>query len=239
MKKQLVLSFLVFGIAACTANPYSSDETLADMFIWGQRTDKTSVHPVSVPAEQVAAVKTVEVPAGQNTGAKPVQVQDSQIAKVEHIKQQTLETDVVEGYRLAKRGDRYAGADYIITPQVYGIVASRTANKMLTEAPAIFAKNKNAALYIADTVQIDRYLPDGPDVGGKAAKEILYGSKMFNIVNERDEADYILESSVNNVNTPEVPVIVYEMKLYDASGQLAGSWSDSIRQVLNDDGSWW
>ena len=144
-----------------------------------------------------------------------------------------------DGYSLAKRGERYESAEYNVTPQVYGIVASRAVNKMLADAPAIFANNKNAPLFIEDTVYVDRYMPVSPDVAGKTAKEILHGSKMFNITDDREKAQYILKGMLNNVNTPEIPVFFYELKLYDNAGTLQGKWSDTIRQVQNDDGSWW
>lgn len=142
-------------------------------------------------------------------------------------------------YYLAKRGDRYAAADHVITPGDYSIVASRTVNKMLSDAPAIFAADKQAPLYIAEMVQIDRYLPEGSYAAEKSAKDILYGSNMFNIVTDQSKADYVLQSSITNANTPEVPVVVYRMELYDATGKILGAWSDSIRQVQNDDKSWW
>ena len=148
-------------------------------------------------------------------------------------------TATSSGYYLAKRGDRYAAADINITPQDYSVVASRTVNKMLSEVPALFATDKQAPLYIADMVQIDRYLPDGSYAAEKATKDILYGSKMFNITEDKEQAVYILQSSISNINTPEIPIIIYRMELYDAAGKKLKSWQDTIRQVQNDDRSWW
>ena len=158
---------------------------------------------------------------------------------VDAVTMEEVSVEEADGYTLMKRGTRYDNAEYIISPEVYAIVATRTTNKMLDEISGITAGNQNVSLFVADTVLIDRYLPDGPDVAGKTAKEIIYGSNMFNIVENEAQANYILESSVNNINTPEIPVIAYEMRLYDTNGQLLGKWSDSVRQVLNDDGSWW
>ncbi len=149
------------------------------------------------------------------------------------------EVEIDEKYILAKRGDRYENASYNIDPQVYAIVAGRVTSNMLIDAPAIFAKDKKAPLYIAETTQIDRYLPSGPDAAGKAAKEIIFGSRMFNIVEEKDAASFVLESTLNNIGTPEVPVIMYEMRIVDSKGAEHGKWSDTIRQIQNDDGSWW
>ncbi len=143
------------------------------------------------------------------------------------------------GYYLAKRGDRYAMAQYNIMPSDYSIVATRAVNKMLLDAPALFATDKSAPLYIADMVQVDRYLPEGSYAAEKAAKDIIHGSAMFNLVTDQAQAKYILQSSITNINTPEFPVIVYRMELYDNQGQKLGSWSDSLRQIQNDDKSWW
>lgn len=158
---------------------------------------------------------------------------------VDAVTMEEISAEEAEGYNLMKRGDRYDNASYVISPQVYGIVASRTTNKMLSEIPGIVADNKDASLFITDTQVIDRYLPEAPRSAGKATKDILYGSEMFNIINNKAQADYVLESRINNVNTPEIPVIAYELRLYDNAGRLVGNWSDTIRQVLNDDGSWW
>ena len=146
---------------------------------------------------------------------------------------------VVDGYSLAKRSDRYETASYVISPQVYGILAARVTNDMLGAAPAIMDGKKNAKVYLAETKQIDRFLPGGPDAAGSAAKEIIEGSQMFDLVSDKGQADYVLEGVVNNINTPERPVIMYEMTMYDAQGNKIDSWSDSMRQVQNDDGSWW
>ena len=143
------------------------------------------------------------------------------------------------GYHLVKRADRYAAADYIILPQEYAVVATRAVNKMLADVPAIFAADKDAPLYIEDTNVIDRYLPQGREMAGKTAKEILINSQMFNVSDDKTSAVYILKSSLNNTNTPEVPVLIYRLELYDKDGNLQGSWWDTLRQVQNDDGSWW
>ena len=146
---------------------------------------------------------------------------------------------VVDKYSLAKRGDRYDAAGYSIAPEVYEIVASRATNKMLSDAPGIFADNRKAPLYLAETKKIDRFMPDDPDVAGKISKSIITNSQMFNLTTNEKQADYVLEGTLNNINTPEIPVVVYELTLYDKEGNKIDSWENSIRQVQNDDGSWW
>lgn len=198
MKKQVVLSFGLLMLAACSD---VSSPTLCDMFGWCRS--------------------------------------KYNVKYVDGVTMEEISEEEALGYSLMKRGERYDNAEYVISPQVYGIVAARATNKMLLEAPAIFAQDKNASLFIADTTLIDRYLPAAPISAGKASKDILYGSKMFNIVDDKAKADYVLESSINNVNTPEIPVIAYELRLFDSQGNLVGNWFETIRQVQNDDGSWW
>lgn len=241
MKNQLVSILCILFLSACVGGKTSErNATLADMFVW-----KQPEAPVSRIVGVGYAENQHEQPITKQKNATPevkyVEVNENDIS--DEIKvQETIITEsptATKPYNLAKKGERYEMTDYVVTPQVYAIVATRTVNKMLVDAPAIFAENKQAPLFIDDTVYIDRYMPISPDVAAKTVKDILHGSQMFNIVDNKENAKFVLSSSLNNVNTPEVPVFVYEIKLYDKDGKLHGSWKDSIRQVQNDDGSWW
>jgi len=217
MKKSLVTGLSLLALCACS-EVRSPD--LCSM-VGLCRNPKPDVKYVDVRTEEKVNYVNVEAP----VEATCAQV-NSPCAGAAH-------------YQLPKRGERYASADYVITPEVYSILASRVAGKVLEDSPALFVNNPNAPIYIADMVQIDRYLPDGPNSAGQTAREILVNSKMFNIVDDPQAADYIFESSLTNSNTPEVPVISYEMRLMDRNGNMLNSWSDTVRQVQNDDGSWW
>ena len=243
MKKQLVLMICILVISACVEGGTGErNATLADMFVWGQPEASVSRTVAVEHAENQHRTVTLKQE-NVTPEVKYVEVESVEDGVSDEIKvQETIVTEsptATQPYNLAKKGERYEMADYIVTPQVYAIVATRTVNKMLVDAPAIFAENKQAPLFIDDTVYIDRYMPTSPDVAAKTVKDILHGSQMFNIVDSKERADFVLSSSLNNVNTPEVPVFVYEIKLHDKDGKLRGSWKDSIRQVQNDDGSWW
>ena len=250
MKKQIVSALAILCLSACTTGRTGQkNATLADMFVWKQpearQTQNVSVQyveQIEPQYEQPIHIHNSEAyleqkPLPMHTHAEPAQ--DVVVREIVVPSDVVVSDQPSQPYHLAKRADRYETADYNIDPQVYGIVASRTANKMLNEVPAILAEDKTAPMFIEETVYIDRYMPMSPDVAGKTVKEILTGSEMFNLTENRDEAELILSSSLNNVNTPEVPVFVYLIKLTDKNGKLLGSWSDSIRQVQNDDGSWW
>ncbi|MBQ8677098.1 MAG: hypothetical protein IJ529_01355 [Alphaproteobacteria bacterium] len=168
-------------------------------------------------------------------------------SNVEYINVETQEkviyndtmTTSYQGYQLPKRGERYEAANYVITPEVYNVLASRVAGKVLDDMPAILANQPNATVYLAETTQIDRYLPDAPNTVGASVRNILVNSNRLNLVSDPNAADFILESSLTNSNTPETPVISYEMRLFDRAGNMLNSWMDTVRQVQNDDGSWW
>ncbi len=210
MKKSLIAGISLLAVSACS-NVRSPD--LCSMLGWCHA--GPDVKYIDVRTEERVNYTTSEV-AGYNN----VQVEN-------------------QGYQLPKRGERYESANYVITPEVYGVLATRVAGKVLEDSPAIFANNPKAPVYVADMVQIDRYLPEGGYAAGQTAKNILVNSNMFNLVDNPDAADYVFESSLTNSNIPEVPVISYEMRLMDRNGNMLNSWSDTVRQVQNDDGSWW
>lgn len=223
MKKLYLLSFCLIFLSSCTQ--LNKDATLFGMFNSGSFSFFN---------------KGKKVPVVEQVGAEEEQININYIALNKNPQEELSEgEEIVAGYNLAKRGERYDEAQYNIDPQVYGIVASRAVNKMLTEVPAIFADNKNASVFIEKTILVDRYMPTLPESAEKAAKEIISGSKMFVVAETPEDAQYTLKSTLNNANTPELPVFIYDLKLYDKSGKLLGAWSDNIRQIQNDDESWW
>ncbi len=222
MKKRNLLSLGVIFLSACSQ--LNKESTLADAFRGFNFFSKSDKIEVVEKTKYINENEPTINYIGLNQNPQEVISEDEEI---------------VAGYNLAKRGERYDAAEYNIDPQVYGIVAARAVNKMLAEAPALFAENKDASLYIENTTIVDRYMPTIPEAAESAAKEVIVGSQMFNITENKDDAKYILKSYFNNSNTPELPVFVYDLKLYDAAGKLLGAWSDNIRQVQNDDGSWW
>ncbi len=158
---------------------------------------------------------------------------------IEHTAPSTSDNIVVGSYNLVKRQERYDNADYTITSQDYWTVGMRASNSMLEEIPGIFAENKDAPVFVEEMVVVDRYLPDGSYSAEKAFRYTVEGSKMFNLTTDKNKADYVLKSYINNIGTPEIPVISYRIELFDKNNKKVGEWQETIRQVLNDDGSWW
>lgn len=214
MNKRLIVVLSTLALGACHTS--ESNETVLDMF--GVTRPKSSVSQgVTVSSDKVTDIRYVDADTGVLMAAG----------------------EASEGYALEKRGERYDNVSYVIAAPVYKLVAERATNKMLTEVPALVADNKNGTLYVAQTDIVDRYLPGVPEIAGGASKQIIVGSKMFNLTDDEATAYYVLKSSLNNINTPELPILRYELSLFNNTGMLLGQWSDVVRQVQNDDGSWW
>ena len=66
-----------------------------------------------------------------------------------------------------------------------------------------------------------------------------FGSQMIKIVDNIKDATHILKGRIGNINTPEIPVLKYSVSLHDKNNIIIDKWEDTMRQVQNDDGSWW
>ena len=128
-----------------------------------------------------------------------------------------------------------------VAPKIYAIVAARATNEMLDQTTSLTSRNPRPRLYIKDMQIIDANLPGGFAYAGKVTRDIIDGSETFTLVNNYGEADYALEIIVDGATNPgaETPVIFYNLRLLDRNGTPHGQWSESIKQLRNDDRSWW
>lgn len=128
-----------------------------------------------------------------------------------------------------------------ITPEVYGIVAKRTVNKMLDETAPLYEKAEAPTIFIRDVKIEDDRLPDGFFYANKLTRQLLENAHTFKVVNSKYDADYFLETEVDTVefkNSP-TPAIVYRVMLLDQRNGVIKEWKETIRQLKNDDKSWW
>ena len=123
--------------------------------------------------------------------------------------------------------------------EVYAIPASRATNKMLDDTRNIYEQNGNVFLYIAGLKKNNDKMPDGIYKAEQTTKKIIEGSGTFKIVNDKNEADYILETFIDNVATDDDPIIEYKMILSDTENNKINEWSETVRRIRNDDRSWW
>ncbi len=128
-----------------------------------------------------------------------------------------------------------------ITPQDYGILATRITNKMLDDTKSIYEKIPQPKIYVREIIKESPELPDGFYYANKTISEIVKNSKTFVIAPSQGEADYHLQSNVFEYTNPntKAPLILFNMRLLNKNGEVINQWVESITQLSNDDRSWW
>ena len=124
-----------------------------------------------------------------------------------------------------------------IMPDVYAILATRATNKMLDETSHIHSQRPAPKLFIRD-IQAGDELPSGFFAAERQVRRIIDGSRTFTLVNNVDDADYTLTIELDKVSS-SVPSVKYTVTLYDDDNEQVNQWIETIRQVGNDDRSWW
>ena len=215
MKKLMLAVAAVSMIGACSTN---GDSTLEEM-LFGEKSVKTAV------------------PTYRNTPGEDINIVEVDV-DVEPEDDEDVIVDIAPGtYQLPTRSERYAL--YAPLPEIYAIPATRATNKMLDETREFYEQNGDTFLFITDLKKGDRQLPDGIYKAEQTTRKIIEGSKTFKVVGNKDEADYILETAIDNAGTPEEPILVYRMILLDKDNKKINEWVEMVRRVNNDDRSWW
>lgn len=130
---------------------------------------------------------------------------------------------------------------YNIDTKVYEIVARRTTNKLLDYTAPIYDAASRPTVFVGEAQVFDKDLPDGFGYCRKITKDMLENAKAFLVVNDPEEADYFVDIDVETVllEGNETPVIIYTLILSDHNGEVLQEWKETIRQVKNDDRTWW
>ena len=129
-----------------------------------------------------------------------------------------------------------------ITPKVYAIAATRATNKMLDDTQKLYQKqNSKPKLLVQKSHKVNQQLPDGFHYADKVIYDIIDGSQNFTMVSNLDEADYVLNVEVDAYPNKgiDTPIIEYKLILSDTDDNEIDSWTQDIRQLQNDDKSWW
>lgn len=131
--------------------------------------------------------------------------------------------------------------DEMPTPDVYALAATRATNRMLDRSAEIYEKNPAPKLYISKIQKMSPNLPDGLYYAKDATRGIIEGSRSFIPVNNLNDADYYLETKITEIPAVgrETPIIEYKLILNTSDNKPVGEWSETIRQLQNDDKSWW
>lgn len=126
-----------------------------------------------------------------------------------------------------------------LMPQTYYIAASRVTNKMLDSVSDIYESGARPTLYISAVQREENSVPEGFYYAKGVTRDIIEGSKTFKVVNNIDEAQYVLETFTAERGNSDYPVILYSLILSDENGEIVDQWSETVHKIDNDDRSWW
>ena len=126
----------------------------------------------------------------------------------------------------------------IYMTEAYEIAATRATNKMLDDTAEYYESKPTKKLYIKKIVKTSDNLPDGLYNAQRAIKKIVTGSGTYTVVDKVEDADYLLESNVNELNVSEIPTIQFKMTINDKDDKPQKAWSVIIKQ-MPEDKSWW
>lgn len=135
----------------------------------------------------------------------------------------------------------YEQTNDMMMPEVYALAATRSVNKMLDQSAEVYEKNPAPKLYITEFKKLSKSLPDGLYYAKDTTKQIIEGSRTYIVVNNLNDADYYLETQIKEIQTQtsETPIIEYKIVLNDKDNNKINEWTETIRQLQNDDKSWW
>lgn len=123
--------------------------------------------------------------------------------------------------------------------KAYETAAGRAAAKMIDDTVDIYDTAPETKIYIKQIVKNSPNLPDGFHTARRTLKQITGAAGTYTVVSTPEEADYLLEGSVNEVQTGTgQPTILFRLSLNDKSNQPLRAWNVVITQMLEDQ-SWW
>ncbi len=127
-----------------------------------------------------------------------------------------------------------------IAPEIYTIVATRTVNKMLDSTHKMYENKSDNFVYVMEP-KIEDDLPNGFYLSQDVTKKIIDSSRTFTVVNNLNDATYYTETLIKKIQIEgkDAPIIQYKLMLFDKQNNKLDEWSETIRQVENDDRSWW
>ena len=118
------------------------------------------------------------------------------------------------------------------SPEAYNVVATRATNRMLQDTAVIY-ENGVKRIYIKDAKLLSSDLPYGSHRVKGATRDILAGSKIYDVVNNIKNADLVVEPTLDWFvsSSSQIPALQYKMTLLDNNGKKVDEWIEVIRQV--------
>lgn len=147
------------------------------------------------------------------------------------VEQNPYRSEVVGMRSSNAKVDASVAAKY--SPEAYIVVATRATNRMLQDTSAIYDSGKARTVYIKDTKLLSADLPYGSHRLKGATKDIISGSKTYEVVNNVNNADFVIDTSADWYVAPDntTPALQYKLSMYDKSGKKVNEWVEIIRQV--------
>ncbi|MBR5154102.1 MAG: hypothetical protein IKW58_00065 [Alphaproteobacteria bacterium] len=138
--------------------------------------------------------------------------------------------DVVE--MKAKTANVSQGTTTNYSPEAYIVVATRATNRMLQDTATLY-ENGTKRVYIKDIKLLSSDLPYGSHRLKGATKDIISGSQTFDVVNNINNAEFVIEPSAEwyIATSNATPAIQYKLSLLDKAGKKIDEWIEIIRQV--------
>lgn len=117
-------------------------------------------------------------------------------------------------------------------PEAYDVVASRATNRMLQDSAVVYDNGNTKTIFIKDTRMLSSDLPYGSHRLRGVTKDIISGSRTFDVVNNAGNADFVLESTADWYVAPNAaPALQYKLTMFDRNGQKVNEWVEVIRQL--------
>jgi len=145
------------------------------------------------------------------------------------VEKNPYRSEIVDMHTVGSKVDSSIAKKY--SPEAYNVVATRAINRMLQDTSALY-DNGQKRLFIQDTKLLSSDLPYGSNRLKTTAKEIISGAKVYDLVNNGNNADYILASSADwYVANGSTPALQYKLSMFDKAGKKVNEWIEIIRQV--------
>ena len=120
-------------------------------------------------------------------------------------------------------------------PQAYELASSRIFNRFITDTADIYSKKPDALLNVESVQVANDDLPGGTKNGVQLFKDKILSSRIFVLENDKDKAEYVVETKVDWFDTPskEIPAIKYEVILKDNKNELINQWTEIVKKAEN------
>ena len=120
-------------------------------------------------------------------------------------------------------------------PQSYELAANRAFNRFIKDTYGTYSKAPNVKVYVTAPVAKNADLPGGIEKGTEAFKTNLQNSRTFELTDDMDKADYVINTTAEWFDTESktVPAIKYVVEMVAKDGKQAGVWSQIIKRADN------